>query len=610
MLHRRAPLCLLLLLACDDTRTADPPDATPPDTAPIDAAPVDAARDASPDRALPDVGPVDAARPAPPVITACERIALPDARAEDGPWTVTGWPLLHVEVVDGTPGLRAPGVARPTEITVRAAANPAYAHTARVEPLPRPAGLAEGMAPGCAPFSHGVASGDPAPDGVVIWTRVDPGAADRVRWAIAADPDFSEIVAEGDAEVRADADHTVQVPVTGLAANWTGYYRFTTPDGRRSPLGRTRTAGPRDHVRFATMSCSSIYSGWFNAFRRLAERDDLDLIVHVGDYLYDFVDEDEQVRVPEPYPTSPNTLATWRARHAYYLSDPDLRAARAAHPWFVIWDNHDVNRGEPEYGGGVQAFREWVPMRQPDAERPEIGWRSLDYGPLLGVFMVDDYLFQNEDEVPGGGRSVIGNAQFADLSEWLARPHTWRVLATQKQITALDTAGVGGFDVGWGAWPEDRARFFTRLAELDIKDLLVVTGHNHWTQLADLAEDPLDPDTPYDPMTGEGSFGAELMAASISRGNFDEFIGPLSNPEFIAILRERLMNANPHHVHDELTSHGYGLIDVRADRVVMEMWYSEILAAAETETFGGGWTLGLGEGRATRVRSEVPTRDD
>lgn len=592
------------LSACDDGARADadaaPPDATPPDASVVDATSTDAlAADATVADAAVDASHADAGPPGPTVVAACARVPLPA-----GDWILTGWPLLIADDDATGRGFRAPGVARPTRIDARAGdATLAFL----VEPAPRSAGLAEGMAPGCPPFSHGVASGDPTPDGIVLWTRVDPGAAERVRWTLAADPGFATVVAEGEVAVDPAADHTVQVPVTGLEANWTGWYRFTTPTGVRSPVGRTRTAGPRTHMRFAAMSCSSIYSGWFNAFRRLAERDDLDLIVHVGDYLYDFVDEDEQVRVPEPYPASPQTLAAWRARHAYYLSDPDLRAARAAHPWFVIWDNHDLNRDAPAYGGGLQAFREWVPMRQPDAERPEIGWRSLDYGPLLSLFMVDDYLFQGVDEVPGGGASVLGNAQFADLSAWLGADHTWKVIATQKQITDLDAAGAGDFGVGWGGWPADRARFFERLTELDRRDLLVVTGHNHWTQLADLVEDPLDPDRPYDPAQIERSFGAELMAASISRGNFDEFIGALANPDILALLRDRLMGVNPHHVHDELTSHGYGLIDVRADRLVLEMWYSPILEAAETETFGGGWILPRGTGQVSREQTDGPS---
>src|SRR5262249_11340909 len=158
-------------------------------------------------------------------------------------------------------------------------------------------------------------------------------------------------------------------------------------------------------------------------YRAIARRDDLDLVIHLGDYLYDFVDPDEKVRVPVPFPVEPNDVPSWRARHAYYTLDPDLRAARARHPWFVIWDNHDMNQNAPPaFDGGLQAFREWVPMRQPDPARPDVAYRTLRWGDLVDVIMTDTLIHRGEGgTVPGTSEpSMLGATQWAWLSQELA----------------------------------------------------------------------------------------------------------------------------------------------------------------------------------------------
>ena len=130
---------------------------------------------------------------------------------------------------------------------------------------------------------------------------------------------------------------------------------------------------------------------FFNAYQRIAERDDLDLVIHLGDYIYDFVDEDEQVRVPDPYPTVPENLDEWRDRHQYYLLDPNLRAARQNHPWAQIWDNHDVKR--TDFEPGMQAFYDWTPLRQVNEDAPERIYRKLAFGGLVDLMFMDILLF-------------------------------------------------------------------------------------------------------------------------------------------------------------------------------------------------------------------------
>jgi hypothetical protein len=346
-------------------------------------------------------------------VAACEDVTLA-GRVTGEPvrsrWRVEGWPLLFLDDRGSQARFRAPAVAVPTRLVLWLEAEgddgSSVTDTAQVtvEPAPREAGLADGMAPDCAPFRHGVASGDPRPDGVVLWTRIDPAAAAAVDWEVAEDAAFATTVAGGQATTDAARDWTVKIDVTGLAPARTYFFRFRAPDGRTSALGRTRTApaGDAQRLRFVVASCSSVYSGFFNAYRRIAERADLDLVIHLGDYIYDFVDEDEQVRVPIPFPLVPTDLVEWRARHAYYTLDPDLRLARAMHPWAVIWDNHDVEAAAaPDYDGSVQAFREWIPVRDVPPERPERLYRVLHYGGLADVVFMDTLLFRDLELVPG-----------------------------------------------------------------------------------------------------------------------------------------------------------------------------------------------------------------
>lgn len=563
---------LVVLLACGCGDGADP-DAGPRDAGPRDAG-TDAGTDAGP---TPDR-----------VVTACDEVVLEGAAAAGVP-ALEGWPLLFAEARGADAVFRAPAVARPTFLTVGET-------VLRVDPRAPDAFDVPGLAADCGSFQHGVASGDPRADGVVLWTRWtpdEPVASATLEWTVATDPALASVVASGTAEATPDADWTVRVAVDGLSPSTTYYYRFADPDGTASALGRTRTAAvDATHLRFAVASCSSLYSGWFNAYRRIAERDGLDLVIHLGDYIYDFVDEDEPVRVPPSGEVEdPSDLAGHRRRHAQYLADPDLRLARRAHPWFLLWDNHDLVRGAPGFGGGAQAFREWNPIRPPaDGAPPEVLYRRLSYGALADVFAVDMYLFQGRDTLPGGAPSALGDAQYAWLTGELgASTATWRILGMQKVFAPL-----GPFS-GWNDFEGARDRLLAFFVDEGIGDNLFLTGDSHFTAFMDVA--------------GDGPVGGELLASSISRGNFDEQLGE-DSARFIESIRDGYLRDNPHHVDLELTSHGYGLVDVRSERLVAEMWYSPIRGPAGAERFGGAYAIERGANRYDRTRVDAPTAPD
>ncbi|MBH25041.1 MAG: hypothetical protein CMH57_11405 [Myxococcales bacterium] len=606
-----ASVCLLLLtLGCDSGGGASSEgaaDADPQDTATSDApegdAPEGDASSGGPRVTL--SGPSEA--------SGCDAVTVTasvegDAASLD--WSLEGLPLIAAERGDDglTLVIEAPVVTTETTLTARLTATDAQgaegsdAITLIVAPTAPGEGLSEGMAAGCGPFPHGVASGDPEGDSVLLWTRVtSPGdaAAVELRWVVAADRWFEQIVSEGIVSATAERDHTVTVEAGGLTPGTTYYYRFESGEAR-SPLGRTRTApaGPTERVRLASMSCSSIFSGYFNAYGRLAERDDLDAVVHLGDYLYDFVDENERVRVPTPEPPDPDSQALWRARHRYYLSDPDLRRARAAHPWVVIWDNHDVDDDGDRTQRVAEVFREYVPMRPPVVEGdPRVAYRALRFGDLVDLILIDALLHRTEDD-------ILGPAQWSWLTARLrGAPTAWRVIGNQKLVSTLFVPG-GLLDPGnWDDYPQTRARLFELLGEAD--DNLILSGDLHFTIAADLVDRPTDPMDLYDPATdAERSVGVELLATSISRGNFDEQLCSgrcdEGNLNIITVVQQELAVVNPHIAAAELIEHGYGVLDITAERVTAELWYSPIREPSRDERLGATLVVERGANQWTR----------
>lgn len=522
-------------------------------------------------------------------------------------WESESDPLLTIDPPDGRRArLRAPSVVVDTPLRFRIDVEDraGVVHSDTVEVIvtahPPEAGLADGMAWDVLPFAHGVASGDPLPDGVMLWTRVTPNDetdAVAVRWEIAETPAFESIIGRGTATALRERDFTVHVDARGLRPGHTYFYRFIDPSGATSAVGRTKTApdGQVEQLQFAVASCSSIYSGYFNAYRRIAERTDLDLFIHLGDYIYDFVDEQERVRVPEPYPETPLNLTEWRARHNYYLADPDLRRARAMHPWVMIWDNHDIEvSAAPTYNGSLQAFREWNPIRDQVAGDDAVIYRPVRYGDLVDLLMLDEDLYRDVDTVPGtAAMSMLGNAQFDWLeSELRGSTAAWRIVGSQRlfgtvRINPAFAEAIDGmpreiFDPrSWDGYPEERTRLLSLLAEAQIGDNVVISGDSHISLALDLVDQPTTPNV--------RPVGVEFLATSISRGNFDETLRGIGidGAALDAVLDLVLTDTqgrNPHHVYGELTRHGYGTLAITAERIVARFWYSEILSRSDHES--------------------------
>lgn len=468
-----------------------------------------------------------------------------------------------------------------------------------------------------APFLYGVASFDPTPSNVILWTKVDPQPGSSpitLNWEVFEDVGLTQLADSGTATASAATDWTAKVDISFPHPGQVFWYRWTDPQGRHSVIGRSKTApaGPTNRVRLAVMSCSSIFSGYFNAYRRLSERSDIDLVVHLGDYIYDFVDQDERVRVPVPEPVDPQTLAEWRDRHSYYLLDPDLRAARQTQPWAVIWDNHDTDGDSPQHvADALQAFLEYVPMRLTNPARPELIYRKLAYGDLLDLIFFDVTTLRNRDTLPNGDFSMLGDTQWTWLSQELSNSTArWRALGQERMFSQFSTAGLGTLinygdgpvaDSGaWDGFNAERLRLLGHLDSNGIDNNIILSGDIHTSFLCDV---PMDYNA-YDGQTGAGSVAMEFLPTSISRGNFDE----AGITGFLAqLVAGAIALANPHHVYAELTSHGYGILDVQPDTVTAEFWYSPILSVTNTETFATGYQCINGENHWRRQALSNPT---
>ncbi len=391
------------------------------------------------------------------------------------------------------------------------------------------------------PFTLGVASGDPTPDGVLLWTRLapDPLRGDggmppsgvRVDWQVATDEAFSDVVRSGWARAGAALAHSARVEVSGLLPDRVYFYRFRVGD-HLSPTGRTRTfpaPGARvTSMRLATLSCQSLVAGRFAALRHVAEQDH-DVVLHVGDYIY-------ERRGPLHPPAGDDrrhrpfrdllTLDDYRVRHAQYRLDPDLQAAHAAAPFLCVPDDHDVvnnmagHRGRngrtdpeefrPRLAAAYQAYYEHLPLRRASRSRgPAMRLhRGFDYGDLARILLLDTRQHRSP-QVPGPpyqplgrtarrtSRTMLGGRQERWLREALASsPARWNIVGQQSYLAAVDL-GTGDprlFNADkWDGYPAARSRLTDFLAEARPRNPVFLGGDVHAAMVNDITSGPTRP---------------------------------------------------------------------------------------------------------------------
>ena len=500
--------------------------------------------------------------------------------------------------------------------------------------------------PGLAPFLHGVASGDPLADRVILWTRIDPeggSATIPVGWIVftdLGDPEGS-VVASGTEDARPERDWTVKIDVSGLAAHTTYFYEFAAPDGRRSLVGRTRTAPDTtvDALRFGVVGCAKYPQGWFNAYGALALRQDLDAILHTGDYQYEGASTNSERPVGD-FETV--TLDQYRARTKAYRLDSDLRRLHQLFPMIATWDDHE-SANNSYYGGAknhtpgdegdwferkhasAQAYDEYLPFRKPDqADGPFGGprtfedgmriYRVVPYGPLARIIVLDTRIEGRDPEAPTPAigpepedpeRTILGETQrqwFLDqLSTAKADGVCWKVVLQQVMVQQWNAVGVTDLGVqdqlpgsirvvgdglsvngdAWDGYTAERDLFFDHLAANDIDDVVVLTGDIHMAFAADLAKDPYNPVAEaggYDPLTGEGSLAVEFVAHSVTSTG----LGEEASPEIADVVAAGSRTVNPHQKHTEFKSHGFFVLTLTGEAAQAD-WYN-VATIAERDT--------------------------
>jgi alkaline phosphatase D len=460
-------------------------------------------------------------------------------------------------------------------------------------------------------FAQGVASGDPQRNRVILWTRatpVDPSETLRVRWEVATDPGMKQVRQSGRVTTDRRRDFTVKVDAAGLEPGVTYYYQFETR-GVKSPVGRTRTlpVGKVDRLRLAFASCANYPHGYFNAYARIAERDDLDFVLHLGDYIYEYklgVYSDPQLAGKRDVAPTHEivTLDDYRLRYALYRSDPDLQEAHRQHPFITVWDdhetannswrdgaeNHNPDQGEGEWRkrrrAAVQAYNEYLPIRNSGADDDQM-YQSFRFGDLADVLMLDTRLHgrdkqidvkqgesdiaANDPRISDEKRTLLG----FDQERWLARElrasksreQPWRILGQQVMMAPLSrTEGrtIRNPDQ-WDGYIPARERLFEVLRERDIRNNVVLTGDIHSSWCNELRSNPWAPSGTSDE--------ARLLGV--------EFVGPaISSPglrsEKEAVTEaEKVRSGSPHIKWAELNRRGYGVLDVTRDRAQCEYYH-------------------------------------
>ncbi|HWS38816.1 MAG TPA: alkaline phosphatase D family protein [Actinoplanes sp.] len=406
------------------------------------------------------------------------------------------------------------------------------------------------------PFTLGVASGDPSPDGFVLWTRLAPTplAADGlggmpsrnvpVGWEVAADERFRRVIRRGVATARPARAHAVHVELDGLAPGREFFYRFRA-ERWTSPVGRTRTAPGRwanpSALAMSFVSCSQYEHGYFTAYRRLAE-DEPELILHLGDYQYEYAPDTYTIPGGNPRDhEGPETvtLANYRQRHAQYKTDPDLQAAHAVAPWAVVWDDHETENNwadeapeqpDPNFltrrAAAFQAYWENMPLRRssiPNGIDMQL-YRRLHWGRLATFHMLDTRQYRDDQGCGDGykdcpaaydpARSITGAEQEAWLLDGFRRSTArWDVLGQQVFFGQRDNNSgpqkVLSMD-SWDGYQGSRDRITRGWLDAGVRNPVVLTGdvHAHWAD--DLKLDWADPTS--------RTVGTELVCSSITSG--------------------------------------------------------------------------------------------
>lgn len=476
-----------------------------------------------------------------------------------------------------------------------------------------------------APFYHGVASGDPLSDRVILWTRItSQNPTETVTWQIATDLAFTNIVNSGAVSTDGSKDYTVKVDATGLQPNTWYYYRFGN-NGVFSITGRTRTMPVTNvgNLRFAVVACSNYQSGFFNAYRDIVNKNDVDAVIHLGDYYYEYGHDDfdpgiDSSRLHEPA-TEILTLADYRLRHSQYKLDPDLRTIHQQYPFICVWDDHEtandswVGGAENHTNGtegnwedrknyGRQSYFEWIPIRDVHNSVDTIH-RVIPMGGLIDLIMIDTRLEGREVQAGTTGatvtdtnRTMLGAPQLAWFKQQLSNSTAkWKLIGNQVMVSPLKILGQAVNQDQWDGYPAERNKILTHIQSGNIDNVVILTGDIHTSWANDI---PVDLGS-YTASTGAGSIAVEYVCTSVTSGSFITFSVPVSI----------IQTFNPNVKYADLAKRGYLLLDVTDAKVQGDWIYmNNIESRTFTSSTAASWCDLDGNNHLTQCGSPLTPR--
>jgi len=462
-------------------------------------------------------------------------------------------------------------------------------------------------------FLHGVASGDPLSDRVILWTRVTPdrdsGEDVSVTVTVASDLAMQQTVASYTATASASSDYCVKQDATGLQPDRWYYYQFSVGD-QVSPVGRTRTFPASktfiDRARFAVVSCANYPYGFFSVYRAVANHADLDFVLHLGDYLYEY-GAGEYGDFPERDPQPPHemiTLADYRQRHAQYKTDEDLQAVHQQFPMIAVWDDHESTDNSYRDGAGnhdpltegdwaarkqisQQAYFEWLPIRPREPGNHSVIYRNFSFGDLIDLTMLDTRLEGRDEQLsipadPGRNdedRHLISEQQMDFLLNSLSESNSqWRFIGQQVMFAQLNIAEIPSLSERhaqlrgnlsainmdqWDGYAADRLKILNHIDDNDIDNVVILTGDIHTSWASEIYRNP-------GTLLGDlfdKALAAEFVTPAVTSPGFPDGVAELAGVVIPV--------ANPHIRYVEAKSRGFILVDVTRQRAQGEFYYAQ-----------------------------------
>lgn len=435
-----------------------------------------------------------------------------------------------------------------------------------------------------APFYHGVASGDPLSDRLIIWTRVTPPKREAskndwklafsVSWKVATDTAFKDIVRNGDIATDETKDFTVKVDVTGLKPNTVYYYQFEA-FGRKSITGTTKTAyNATDElpVKLAFVDGNDFSNGYFNAYSRIAEIKDINAVVVVSGYIDEGAGSNFRTHIPS---AKTETLQDYRNRYAQYHLDNDLMKAHATHPFIVVWERQSQDVSSEKWDdvkkAAEQAFIEWLPVRVTKGEFQ----RKVSYGKMLDLYMIETQPQQNKGAL--ASTNTILEEEVSLLAqpqrEWLTKQlnystSEWKVLVNRNLMTSInaEVEPIAGkvYDV-WDNHPKDKESLLGFIKSFSLKNIIVATGSFHNALGAEVADA-----SGYDPEKGKNAAVIEVSMPSISAPALtDLHISAGSQVEAKCLNK----TVNPHIKTANFSDHGFMIMSFSKKETLLNWYY-------------------------------------